>query len=164
MVEGNLTNVTAKSTMKFSKSMCAANDAMKQEEKEVFQSMEKYINLDTIIPINLKRYTASYDRHTNSVQTHKNSVTVYVPAEFSVTEYISEISIKSYTLVLQSAVLHVGSTVNSGHYVSYVKEKDTDAWYFYDDLEKPVLVTNQFTMLKAMSANAYLLFYKLIEN
>ena len=53
-------------------------------------------------------------------------------------EYPEEIKIKenSKNLKIKSLIIHLGDTVNSGHYITIIKRREK--WYKYNDMERGI--------------------------
>ncbi|GKD21235.1 ubiquitin carboxyl-terminal hydrolase 26, partial [Tanacetum coccineum] len=55
------------------------------------------------------------------------------PGEVNMARWLSEQSKFELTYDLSAVLIHKGSTVNSGHYVAYIKDQDTGLWWEFDE-------------------------------
>ena len=53
-------------------------------------------------------------------------------------EYPEEIKIRenSKNMKIKSLIIHLGDTVNSGHYITIIKRRE--GWYMYNDMERGI--------------------------
>lgn len=135
-----------------------------------------------VLGIALKRYRVS-----NSGVASRLDTFIDIPLEIAVPNFVSDDEIEDHSplvgnfkLVLQSVVCHRGASVNSGHYVSLVRgratnaqstdgqsdrpdtaasEEETDPWMLFDDLAKE-RVTYVDINQKLKEECPYLLFYQ----
>ncbi|KAK9762970.1 hypothetical protein K7432_010769 [Basidiobolus ranarum] len=117
-----------------------------------------------IVPLSLKRY--GIDSDGGSIRIDRR---VDIPPLIDFSSFVSHQSDNSnakYTLVLKSAVCHLGTSLSSGHYISYsVNPNDSTTWYKHDDLEHGHRRIRKYPANKCfddMSANGYLFLYQLV--
>ncbi|ORX95117.1 cysteine proteinase [Basidiobolus meristosporus CBS 931.73] len=117
-----------------------------------------------IVPLTLKRYAVDHNGY--SVRTSQH---VSIPPLIDFSSFVSVqpgAPLAKYTLVLKSAVCHLGTSLSSGHYISYsVSVDDPTVWYKHDDLEFGSRRIRKYPTSKCfedMAENGYLFFYQLV--
>ncbi|KAJ9088642.1 hypothetical protein DSO57_1020977 [Entomophthora muscae] len=123
---------------------------------------------DLILPLMIKRYTQAPD---GTYIRDSRHIALSTEINFNnfikrLDEPIAEIPTKEYRLQLKAVVCHIGTSLQSGHYIVYVRDTVTNDWLELDDLsqEKVRRFTSVRSATKAfarMGQNAYLLLYKL---
>lgn len=53
-------------------------------------------------------------------------------------------------------ISHIGDSINSGHYISFVKHENE--WFYYDDINVTILSPEE--VFKNIQNNAYLIFFQ----
>jgi ubiquitin C-terminal hydrolase len=113
--------------------------------------------LPKILIIQLKRF--NYNISTNSFT--KNTASVNYPINLIMKKYISFKSInrKLYNYSLGAINIHKGSskTIESGHYISIIKNKLNGNWNIYNDESNVTTIESD----KLQTNDAYILFYYL---
>lgn len=97
--------------------------------KQLVQAVKRYTlhKASKILLINLKRFEFGKN-------SHKLSHLVRYPEHLNVSQYMSEESLNDQTFNyrLYAVLVHVGSSMHSGHYFSYVRSPN-NRWYKADD-------------------------------
>ncbi|CEP01983.1 USP domain-containing protein [Plasmodiophora brassicae] len=113
-----------------------------------------------MIPIILKRY--SWDRSKNRARVE---VPCYIDASRFTIDASAFVDDCRYMLVLKSAVCHLGGSLTSGHYITFVRYADGN-WFSFDDMADPA-VTPVEDVDEACETHvyrdAYILMYELID-
>lgn len=124
-----------------------------------------------ILGICLKRYT-----FTHQGQAVKRTTHVDIPLEIGLPNFIQDDKMAengpvfgNFKLSLQSVVCHQGNSVDSGHYISIIRNSDLkgegkDSWLRFDDLapERVTLIDVELFLKSSTEQTPYLLFYQVI--
>lgn len=156
--EGALSGVDAK----LSKSLVPAYSAVR-ETGETVPSKKTYVNTITV-PLAISRFNFTGDA--------KDRSPVRVPLVMSATRYVSPFANNdSHSLVLRSVICHLGSTMQSGHYVTYTYNSN-EVWHRWDDMEGDFVpsskrnISNEMPEIRQwadeITHDSYLLFYELV--
>lgn len=90
---------------------------------------------------------------------YKKTDMVDYPLELDMTKYLDDDSPyknKNNKYVLVAVNLHIGSSLQSGHYVSIIKSRESNKWILYNDDNEP-LICNDISQV--VNNNAFILFY-----
>lgn len=149
------------------------NDSSAGSELVARNSVE-FANRRPVLPICLKRYSFSKGDHKGSRSQRRIIIPPIIDLPLFVDNDTSdnENANQSFKLILESAVCHRGTSIESGHFVSAVRlssclEDETfenslaSQWYLYDDMKKTRVVTKSFKELFDTEW-PYLLFYRLV--
>ncbi|KAK9692966.1 hypothetical protein K7432_014131 [Basidiobolus ranarum] len=117
-----------------------------------------------IVPLTLKRY--AMDCNCSSIRINQQ---VIIPPLIDFSSFVGlqpGAPAAKYTLVLKSAVCHLGNSLSAGHYISYsVSPDDPTVWYKHDDLEFGNRRIRKYPTNKCfddMAENGYLFLYQLV--
>lgn len=134
-------------------------------------SLATFASQNIVLPISLKRYGVDMKgnayRISKPVTCEEHIRLPALIAEGAADDPCGCGEQRRYQLELRSVVCHHGQTVNSGHYVAYVR--DAEAWLKFDDLALPrvtrLTTLSELSNLYAdeIAKNAYVLFYELVE-
>lgn len=102
----------------------------------------------------------------------KNTNHVQIPTAISAVDYVEPFARgMNHILILRSVVCHLGSTIKSGHYVTYT-HSSKDGWRRWDDLSSDAVISvagnvktgepSNRRWAKEIAENCYLLFYELV--
>jgi len=106
--------------------------------------------LPPLLTVRLMRYAFNNETKTASKNVVKVGYEEKLNVDYKVNEN-SDIAVKNYNLV--SFICHKGQSLNTGHYISYVKKDDV--WFEYDDSKK----TGPLRFDQIDKTNTFLLFY-----
>lgn len=141
------------------------------------RNSREFANRRPILPICLKRYSFSMGDY----QASRSKRRVIIPPVINLPLFVADDPKNSgsdtpvgYKLILESAVCHRGTTIESGHFVSAVrknnhieeqtlKESLKASWYLYDDMKKTKVVTKTFQEIFDTEW-PYMLFYRLVAS
>lgn len=145
-----------------------ANESIARNSKE-------FANRRPVLPICLKRYSFSVGERLAS----RSKRRILIPPVIDLPSFVADDHTSTgdesnggYKLILESAVCHRGTTIESGHFVSAVRKENhienqtleealAAPWYLYDDLKKTRVVTKTFQEIFD-SEWPYMLFYRLV--
>ncbi|ODQ81495.1 hypothetical protein BABINDRAFT_159774 [Babjeviella inositovora NRRL Y-12698] len=128
-----------------------------------------FVSRRPILPICLKRF--AYRKATGKFERLKSKVVI--PPVIDLPNFIADTAETRYKLVLESAVCHRGTSMNSGHFVCAARKKVIDArtrdaateqstWHLFDDLNKKERVT-EMTFREIFDTEwPYMLFYRMV--
>lgn len=149
------------------------NDTKSGTETFAGSSWE-FANRRPLLPICLKRYSFSKENH----QSSRSQRRILIPPVIEVALFVDNDSDDNmaggFKLVLESAICHRGTSIQSGHYVSAVRvstsldeqtlaDSQTGKWYLYDDMNKCRVI--QKTFLEIFETEwPYMLFYRLVPS
>lgn len=137
----------------------------------VAQSSRDFARRRPILPLCLKRY--SFD-----TQARRSKRRIIIPPVIRLPQFVADEEDQDvagdFKLILESAVCHRGTSINSGHFISLVRknannlneaeeEANNAPWYLYDDMKKERVVETTFHEAFATEW-PYMLFYRLVEN
>ncbi|GEQ72061.1 hypothetical protein JCM33374_g5747 [Metschnikowia sp. JCM 33374] len=150
------------------------DNQLNNANESIARNTHEFANRRPVLPICLKRY--SFSSSDNS--THRSQRKIVIPPVIELPSFLADDDSKenstSFKLILESAVCHRGTTIQSGHFVSAVRknahvenetlEESLDAsWYLYDDINSTRVVTKSFKDIFE-SEWPYMLFYRLVPN
>ena len=113
-------------------------------------SMYTIINLPQILIINLKRF----EMNSYGLMGQKKQNRIIYPLELNLTDIVNDD--KEYNYQLIAVNMHMGFSINHGHYISMVKLATTNTWHIFND-DSMVREVTDFNQL--INNNAYILFY-----
>ena len=90
---------------------------------------------------------------------YKKTDMVDYPLELDMTKYLdndSPYKDKNNKYVLVAVNLHIGSSLQSGHYVSIIKSRESNKWILYNDDNEPIICND---ISQVINMNAFILFY-----
>lgn len=90
---------------------------------------------------------------------YKKTDMVNYPLELDMTKYLDDDSPykdKNNKYVLVAVNLHIGNNLQSGHYVSIIKSRESNKWILYNDDNEPIIYDN---ISQIVNNNAFILFY-----
>lgn len=140
----------------------------------VAKNSREFANRRPVLPICLKRYSFS----SSNLKASRSRTRVIIPPVIDLPKFVAdgedEDSTHTYRLILESAVCHRGTSINSGHFVSAVRknthleDEELDAaldaeWYLYDDLKKTRVEVKTFSEIFDTEW-PYFLFYRLVAS
>jgi len=140
----------------------------KQDYISVFRRILLFDKIPAVLPIQLARFYSEYifDKHgsVKGIRQKKNQMQVDVPYRL-----IVECHGKGrFEYVLKSAVLHLGATMRSGHYVAYIPDHKTIGesgrprkWTRHSDSHTELVSRSKG--IKEIQKSAYILFYDFKE-
>lgn len=145
-------------------------ESIDHHQGQPIRSAEDMTRFPIIVPIILKRYTATG---------HKLQVKIQIPMVLDTTGFVLDDGTgQTYQLHLKGLVCHLGTEMGQGHYISYAPSKATSSstlsistpthWLRFDDLSSPRVrpIPNddkhQSEMQTEWAQKAYMLFYELI--
>lgn len=138
----------------------------------VAKNSREFANRRPVLPICLKRYSFS----SSDLKASRSRTRVIIPPVIDLPKFVAddegEDCSHTYRLILESAVCHRGTSINSGHFVSAVRKNThledeeinaaLDAeWYLYDDLKKTRVEVKTFREIFDTEW-PYFLFYRLV--
>lgn len=142
----------------------------------VARNSVEFANRRPVLPICLKRYSFSKGEHKASRSRRRIIIPPVIDLPLFVDNDSSDMENagQGFKLVLESAVCHRGTSIESGHFVSAVRvssclEDETleqslaSQWYLYDDMKKTRVVTKSFKELFDTEW-PYFLFYRLVAS
>lgn len=140
--------------------------------ESIARNSREFANRRPVLPICLKRY--SFANNLASRSQRRIIIPPVIDLPLFVADDPSDTISESmaYRLVLESAVCHRGTSIESGHFVSAVRKnihEEPDSlddwlaaeWYLYDDMKKTRVVTKLFRELFDTEW-PYMLFYRLV--
>ena len=137
-------------------------DVLDKKKSPVFRKAEKWYRIEIfpeVLVFHLKRFSSvSRGRFTKSTEK------VTVPPQLDMSPFFNDEKQPNTKVMyeLYSLVIHIGSTMESGHYVAHVRmDAPTGGgshWYYCSDS-----TIYKIDTLKAYSSDAYILFYKRIS-
>lgn len=110
------------------------------------------VNVPSIIGFSINRFENATQRCNTDIIIQKK-----------IRPFINQTEIPIYEYKFHSAICHIGQTILSGHYYSFLSLNDT--WYIFDDLEKPCLKEvdiNDKQLTSKIKKECIFLIYKLI--
>ncbi|KAI9298891.1 cysteine proteinase [Neoconidiobolus thromboides FSU 785] len=128
---------------------------------------------DLILPLMIKRYKKEFNKshHLDDIKRDNRGVTLSCDINFNnfikkMDSAIEDKSKNEYRLELKSVICHIGTTLQSGHYIVFVKDSNTNDWVQMDDLKNEKVqryssVKQATQAFEIMARNSYILFYKL---
>ncbi|SGZ55131.1 CIC11C00000002005 [Sungouiella intermedia] len=144
--------------------------------ESIARNSREFANRRPILPICLKRYSFSAGNHLAS----RSKKRVIIPPVINLPLFVADDqedagkeNAYGYKLILESAVCHRGTTIESGHFVSavrkntHIEDESLDqslkaSWYLYDDMKKSGrVVTKKFHEIFDTEW-PYMLFYRLV--
>lgn len=151
------------------------NDSSAGSELVARNSVE-FANRRPVLPICLKRYSFAKGDHKASRSRRR----IIIPPVIDLPLFVdndtddNENASLGFKLILESAVCHRGTSIESGHFVSAVRVSSrledesleqslASQWYLYDDMKKTRVVTKSFKDLFDTEW-PYLLFYRLVAS
>ncbi|KAL0081504.1 ubiquitin carboxyl-terminal hydrolase-domain-containing protein [Phycomyces blakesleeanus] len=137
------------------------------------QAENSFPDSNMILPIVLKRY--KYDKFGGCTKLHTQ---VEIPATVPFNEFVNQNADApvcptcnkqiEFVMRLRSAVCHIGSSPNSGHYIGFVRLgiEDESDWLKLDDMDvnqrvRTIKGKNSAEVFRELSKNSYILFYEL---
>ncbi|ODV93468.1 hypothetical protein PACTADRAFT_52051 [Pachysolen tannophilus NRRL Y-2460] len=158
-------------------------EGLETEKLKITDQMYKaYKNRRPLVPICLKRYLIDESGKTQKINRKFDIPSVINLPSFMISdqsnfENNSENGkfTDSFRLVLESAVCHRGNSIDSGHYVSFVrkypfednytaKDEEEAEWLLFNDMKEPDEKIKEMNFKEMMeSESPYLLFYKVKE-
>lgn len=151
------------------------NDLDGTGNESIARNSKEFANRRPVLPICLKRYSFSAANKLAS----RSKKRIIIPPVIELPLFVADDpkagdeNTGCYKLILESAVCHRGTTIESGHFVSAVRknihiENETlqeslaASWYLYDDLKKTRVVTKTFQEIFDTEW-PYMLFYRLVS-
>lgn len=146
-------------------------------DESIARNSREFANRRPVLPICLKRYSFS----TASNLASRSKKRIIIPPVIDLPLFVADDptrvdqeSTSGFKLILESAVCHRGTTIESGHFISAVRknihhEKETlqeslaASWYLYDDMKKERVVTKTFLEIFDKEW-PYMLFYRLVAS
>ncbi|KAK6197332.1 ubiquitin carboxyl-terminal hydrolase-domain-containing protein [Scheffersomyces amazonensis] len=141
--------------------------------ESIARNSKEFVDRRPILPICLKRY--SYDSSSSQASRSKQRIIIppFIDLPQFVADDVDEVTPGNYRLILESAVCHRGSSINSGHFISVVRrdsdnvnmsedEGHTAKWYLYDDMKKKSRIVEKTFAEIFNSEWPYMLFYRLV--
>lgn len=140
--------------------------------ESIARNSREFANRRPVLPICLKRYSFSAGEGLAS----RSKRRILIPPIIDLPAFVADDPTSSddtgYKLILESAVCHRGTTIQSGHFVSAVRKDNhienqtleealAAPWYLYDDLKKHRVVTKTFQEIFDTEW-PYMLFYRLL--
>ncbi|OBA19085.1 cysteine proteinase [Metschnikowia bicuspidata var. bicuspidata NRRL YB-4993] len=152
------------------------DNELNNANESVARNTHEFANRRPVLPICLKRYSfSSSDKSTNRSR-RKIVIPPVIDLPLFVADDASDLKDNSlsFKLILESAVCHRGTVIQSGHFVSAVRknahveneslENSLDAsWFLYDDMSPTRVVTKTFREIFEREW-PYLLFYRLVPS
>lgn len=144
----------------------------------IARNSREFANRRPILPICLKRYSFSMGDH----QASRSKRRVIIPPVIDLPLFVADDPNSSasdnpagYKLILESAICHRGTTIESGHFVSavrknnHVEEESLEeslkaSWYLYDDMKKTNKVVTKTFQEIFDNEWPYMLFYRLVPS
>lgn len=118
--------------------------------KVLSESIHTIINLPQILIINLKRFSMnSFGMHGQKKQNR-----IIYPLELDLTDIINDKNEYKYQLV--GVNMHLGYSINHGHYISMIKLSTDNGWHVFND-ESDVRTVDSINEI--VNNNATILFY-----
>lgn len=144
------------------------------ENESIARNTREFANRRPVLPICLKRYSFSTSENFSRRSERKIVIPPVIDLPLFLADDPSNLKddCSSFKLILESAVCHRGTTIESGHFVSAVRknthvenetlEESLDAeWYLYNDLASPRVATMTFNEIFEKEW-PYMLFYRLV--
>ena len=132
--------------------MSPENEHTKFHELKSLGADPRYADLEMVVPFQLKRF--------NNVGA-KIKTRVSIPFELDMLPYATgpmEVS-GDFKMVLTSVIVHLGPTLHSGHYKTYVKGRSSNEWIEMNDAEEPK-IWKMNEVADVFNLHAYILFYE----
>jgi hypothetical protein len=123
---------------------------------------KKKVYLDEFVPINknmeieMLRAKIMYVTVQRNYMDERKIMTQVIPSK------TVNLQLNKKVLRLSSALVHIGSSPTSGHYVAYICDHKTNMWYLYDDLQDHLRLIGDFDDLsknKKITSNIVGLIY-----
>ncbi|WPK26685.1 hypothetical protein PUMCH_004045 [Australozyma saopauloensis] len=141
------------------------------------KSSQEFANRRPVLPICLKRYSFSK----SDKKANRSKRRIIIPPVINLPLFVAEDDdsnenlASGFKLVLESAVCHRGTSIESGHFVSAVRvktsledESSEDSllapWYLYDDMRKTGRVVVKSFKELFDTEWPYILFYRLVAS
>lgn len=141
--------------------------------QSIAKSSKEFVNRRPILPICLKRYSF------NNSQAHRSQKRIIIPPIINLPSFVADDqndkTMGDYSLILESAVCHKGTSIALGHFISVVR-KHTDilerteeeaynaTWLMYDDMKKRSRIVEKSFKEIFETEWPYMLFYRLVAN
>ncbi|KAF8004422.1 hypothetical protein HF325_001870 [Metschnikowia pulcherrima] len=152
------------------------DNQLNNANESVARNTHEFANRRPVLPICLKRYSFS----TTDNFANRSQRKIVIPPVIDLPLFLADDdsdtkeNSSSFKLILESAVCHRGTTIQSGHFVSAVRknahvenesleESLSASWYLYDDLKSNRVVTKTFSEIFE-SEWPYMLFYRLVPS
>ncbi|QBM89104.1 Ubiquitin carboxyl-terminal hydrolase [Metschnikowia aff. pulcherrima] len=152
------------------------DNQLNNANESVARNTHEFANRRPVLPICLKRYSFS----TTDNFANRSQRKIVIPPVIDLPLFLADDDSDtkennlSFKLILESAVCHRGTTIQSGHFVSAVRknahvenesleESLSASWYLYDDLKSNRVVTKTFSEIFE-SEWPYMLFYRLVPS
>lgn len=138
----------------------------------IVRNSKEFANRRPVVPICLKRYSFS----AADQQASRSKKKIIIPPVIDLPLFVaddeqSEELMGGFKLILESAVCHRGTSIESGHFVSAIrKNANSDVsepsleseWYLYDDMKTHKVVSKTFKEIFDKEW-PYMLFYRLVS-
>lgn len=140
-------------SIKYNPEFTFGDDIMSLASRSAYTGHPRYENMKRFLPIEI---------HRGGVNGILLKITVDVPLQLDMSRYFVQdlVSPKRYLYTLKSFTVHKGREVNTGHYIAYILDAESDEWYLFDDVRAPQRVIDMNEMMKHLREEANILFYE----
>jgi hypothetical protein len=132
--------------------MSPENEITEARKYEAMRDDPRYADLEMVVPFQILR--------SNYVGA-KIKKRISIPFELDMLPYATgpmEVS-GDFKMVLTSVIVHLGPTLHSGHYKTYVKGRSSNEWIEMNDAEEPK-IWKMNEVADVFNLHAYILFYE----